>query len=125
MEKAFPQAKFVMLATTPEWNKANYTNYMSQGFPVRNENGDGYVFIKMVDVDHPDHDDDDFDFSVGSKAVWDRWTFGTKEFVGYVLKSGKRSKSHGHSVSVSGGYGEDKRTLVGVLPPYFGNKTIK
>ena len=125
METAFPQAKFLMLATTPEWNQANYTNYMFQGFLVRNERGDAYDFIKMVDVDHPDHDDDEFDFSVGSKAMWDRWTFGITEFVGNVLKSGKLSKCHGHIVPLSGGYGKDKRTLVGVLPSFFGNKIIK
>ena len=125
MEDAFPEAKFLMLATTPKWNQVNYNNYMSQGFPVRNEAGDQYDFMKMVDVDHPDHNDDEFDFSVGSKAVWDRWTFGTTEFQGMVLKSGKLSKVNGHMVPLSGGYGKNKRTLVGVLPSFFGNKLIK
>ena len=125
MEDAFPDAKFLMLATTPQWNEANYKNYMSQGFPVMNETRENYQYMKMRDVDHPDYDDDDFDWSVGNKKVWERWTFGTTEFLGKVLKSGKRSKSHGYMVPVSGGYGENKHTLVCVLPSYFGNKLIK
>ena len=125
IESTFTNAKFIMFATTPEWNKANYTNYTTVGFPVRIKDGDGYKMIKMVDVDSPNYDDVAFDLRVGSKVTCDLWTYGEMEFVGHVLASGKRSKVKGFKTPIARRYGEDKRTLEGALPVYFRDKTIK
>ena len=115
----YPLAKFVMLATCQAYNPANYSNYLKSGMPVPNQGG-GYMNVPMVDVDHPDHDDKEFDKRVGDDDAWELWTTGQWKWTGRMLTSGQRSKSQGTRSPLTGGYGSDKHTLVAELPLFLG-----
>ena len=123
--KNYPEAKFVMLATCKEYNTANYSNYMKNGMPVPTQGGGYTQKILMVDVDHPDHNNDEFDRRVGDDAAWKLWTHSEWHFTGNRLKNGKRAKRKGTRFPLTGRYGLDKHTLVAELPFFFGNKNTK
>ncbi len=111
-----PEAKYIMLATTTEISEANYTNYTATGFPWLRSGGEGYDYLKMTDIDHDDFVDDGFTAEIGSDESWDLWTEGKTKWQGKRQRNGKRSRTHGWNVPVTGGYGKDKHTLVAKLP---------
>ena len=113
IRRAIPQAQYIMLATSRH-QQANYNTYTVTGFPWLRGNGEGYDYIKMIDIDI--WEEEDFASSIGSDAAWDLWTEGKTRWQGKLLSNGKRSKTTGWRIPVSGGYGKDKHTLVAQLP---------
>ena len=70
-----------MLSTCKEYNPVNCRNYTIVRFPAKKENEDEYVYLKIHDFDNPSFNDQAFEDRVGSKAVWELWTYGRVPFM--------------------------------------------
>ena len=124
MRKKFPHALRLMLCTTQEISAINYDNYLHKGFPVPAENGVGYQYLTMTNMDEEGYPSDStYINEVGSDEAWLMWNDGVYEWergdvTSMVEHSDGSDEEVGVETPISGGYGRDKHTFIVEFPKW-------
>ena len=119
--KTYPEVTRLMLGTSHLISPTNFENYISNGFPVDHISGVGYEYLEMVDIDADDYpSDSEYIRSIGTTSEWNTWN--TCRWRWNKIKrhyyDGRWRRGFGQYRPLSGGYGEEKHTLVAELPAH-------
>ena len=119
--KTYPQVQRLMLGTSQLISKTNFENYINNGFPVDSSGGEGYEYLEMTDIDADGYPSDStYINTIGNTLDWKTWNTGKWRWnrITRFLHEGVWRRNFGVDTPVSGGYGEDKHTLVAEFPPH-------
>ena len=117
----YPEVKRLMLGTSHLISKTNFENYISNGFPIDHINGVGYEYLEMVDIDADGYpSDSSYINTIGNTSEWNTWNTGKWRWnkITRHYHEGVWRRNFGYNRPLSGGYGEDKHTLVAEFPPH-------
>ena len=110
-----------MLATSDHISTVNFSNYVNNGFPVDSSNEEGYEYLEMTDIDADGYPSDStYLDTIGDTDAWQVWNAGKwrwNRIRRYKLE-GVLRRDMGIDTPISGGYREDKHTLVAEFPDH-------